>query len=82
MFIENDSTSGGEAEWLGLSQEERSEDFVYLFLENGIGGAVFINGRPFLGSGGRSGEFGHMCLQPDGRLCNCGKNGWTHLTWS
>lgn len=75
VFIENDSTSGGEAEWLGLSQEERSEDFVYLFLENGIGGAVFINGRPFLGSGGRSGEFGHMCLQPDGRLCNCGKNG-------
>lgn len=75
VFIENDSTSGGVAEWLGLSQEERAEDFVYLFLENGIGGAVFIDGRPFLGNEGRSGEFGHMCLQPDGRLCNCGKRG-------
>lgn len=75
VFIENDSTSGGVAEWLGLPQEERSEDFVYLFLENGIGGAVFINGRPFPGSERRSGEFGHMCLQPEGRLCNCGKRG-------
>ncbi len=75
VFIENDSTSGGVAEWIGLTQEERAEDFVYLFLENGIGGAVFINGRPFLGSGGRSGEFGHMCLQPEGRLCNCGRRG-------
>ena len=75
VFIENDSTSGGVAEWIGLTQEERAEEFVYLFLENGIGGAVFINGRPFLGSGGRSGEFGHMCLQPEGRLCNCGRRG-------
>ncbi len=75
VFIENDSTSGGAAEWLGLTQKEREEDFVYLFLENGIGGAVFINGKPYLGSCGRSGEFGHMCIVPGGRQCNCGKKG-------
>lgn len=75
VFIENDSTSGGAAEWLGLSAQEKEEDFVYLFLENGIGGAVFINGKPYLGSGGRSGEFGHMCIVPGGKLCNCGKRG-------
>lgn len=75
VFIENDSTSGGAAEWLGLSPEEREEDFVYLFLEDGIGGAVFIGGHAYLGGGRRSGEFGHMCLVPDGRLCNCGKKG-------
>ncbi len=75
VFIENDSTSGGAAEWLGLTLKEREEDFVYLFLENGIGGAVFIDGKPYLGSEGRSGEFGHMCIVPDGRKCNCGKRG-------
>lgn len=75
VFIENDSTSGGAAEWLGLTLKEREEDFVYLFLENGIGGAVFIGGKPYLGSEGRSGEFGHMCIVPDGRKCNCGKRG-------
>ena len=75
VFIENDSTSGGAAEWLGLTPKEREEDFVYLFLENGIGGAVFIDGRPYLGTEGRSAEFGHMCIVPNGRMCNCGKQG-------
>lgn len=75
VFIENDSTSGGTAEWLGLSPKEREKDFVYLFLENGIGGAVFIGGKPYLGTEGRSGEFGHMCIVPGGRACNCGKRG-------
>ena len=75
VYIENDSTSGGTAEWLGLSPAEREEDFVYLFLENGIGGAVFIDGRPYVGVDGRSGEFGHMCIVPNGRVCNCGKKG-------
>lgn len=75
VFIENDSTSGGAAEWFGLSAEEKKEDFAYLFLENGIGGAVFIDGKPYLGTEGRSGEFGHMCIVPGGRKCNCGKRG-------
>ena len=75
VYIENDSTSGGVAEWRGLTQEERTEDFVYLFLENGIGGAVFIDGHAYHGSERRSAEFGHMCVQPEGRLCNCGKKG-------
>lgn len=75
VFIENDSTSGGAAEWLGLPLDEREGDFVYLFLENGIGGAVFIDGKPYTGRERRSAEFGHMCLVPDGRLCNCGKRG-------
>lgn len=75
VFIENDSTSGGDAEWLGLSPEERTDSFVYLFLENGIGGSIFINGQPYLGNERRSAEFGHMCLQPQGRICNCGERG-------
>lgn len=75
VFIENDSTCGGTAEWLGLPLDERDENFVYLSFENGIGGAVFIGGKPYPGSNGRSGEFGHMSVIPDGRLCNCGRRG-------
>ncbi len=75
VFIENDSTSAGTAEWLALPSPEKEEDFVYLFLENGIGGAVYIGGKPYLGSGRRSGEFGHMCIVPGGRQCKCGKQG-------
>lgn len=75
MFFENDSTSGGEAEWLSLPMKERERDFVYLFLENGIGGAIFIGGRPYVGQNRRSGEFGHMTVTPGGKLCHCGKHG-------
>lgn len=75
VFIENDGTSGGMAEWLSLPMKERKEDFVYLFLENGIGGAIFIGGKPYEGKNRRSGEFGHMTVVPGGRACNCGKRG-------
>ena len=74
-FIENDSTSAGAAEWLGLSPEERDKDFVYLFLENGIGGAIYIDGKQYVGTNRRSAEFGHICIVPDGRSCNCGQQG-------
>lgn len=75
VFAENDSTSGGAAEWCGLPAEEKKNDFVYLFLEYGVGGAIFIGGKPYCGANGRSAEFGHMCIVPDGALCNCGRHG-------
>lgn len=75
MFFENDSTSGGAAEWLSLPMKDREKEFVYLFLENGIGGAIFIGGKPYYGCNRRSAEFGHMTVSPDGKLCHCGKRG-------
>ncbi|MDO4620408.1 MAG: ROK family transcriptional regulator [Lachnospiraceae bacterium] len=75
VFFDNDSTSGGTAEWRGLSPEERKKDFIYLFLENGIGGSIFINEKPYPGNNGRSAEFGHMCIHPNGRACHCGRKG-------
>ncbi len=75
MFFQNDSTSGGEAEWLSLPMKERARNFVYLFLENGVGGAIFLGGRPYVGQNNRSGEFGHMTVTPGGKLCNCGERG-------
>lgn len=75
VIVENDSTCGGYAEWLSLPRDERGKDFIYLFLENGVGGAIFLDGKPYLGSNRRSAEFGHICVQPEGRICNCGCRG-------
>ena len=75
VVAENDSTCGGYAEWLSLPREERGKAFVYLFLENGVGGAIFFEGKPYLGTNRRSAEFGHICVHPGGRLCNCGCKG-------
>jgi len=72
--VVNDSTAAGEAE-LFCTKIDRRRDFVYLLLENGIGGAAYVNGKVYEGNNGRSAEFGHMRIVPGGRLCNCGQRG-------
>lgn len=74
VCVINDSTSAGAAE-LALPENQKSRDFVYLLLENGIGGAIVIDGKAYEGRNGRSAEFGHMRIVPEGRLCNCGQRG-------
>lgn len=51
------------------------ESLIYLSLERGVGGSIFINGEAFGGTRGMSGEFGHICIEPGGKRCACGKRG-------
>ena len=71
VTVSNDSTSAGVAE-IALNDGSVPRNFVYLLLENGIGGAIVIDGKVYEGVNGRSAEFGHMRIVPDGRQCNCG----------
>lgn len=42
----------------------------------GIGAGIIINGKPFYGSVGMSGEFGHITLEKDSDVqCDCGNYG-------
>lgn len=68
----NDATSGGYAEWFARKE---TDSMAYLSLEGGVGGAVLMNGAPYTGQNGRSGEFGHICVQPGGLRCQCGRQG-------
>lgn len=70
--IENDAACGGYAEWFMRSGQN---NMAYLSLENGVGGAVLISGKAYAGDNRRSGEFGHMCVEPGGLLCSCGRRG-------
>lgn len=70
--FENDGSCGGYAEWF-LRGGRRN--IAYLSLENGVGGAVLVDGTPYEGDRRRSGEFGHICVEPGGLLCSCGKRG-------
>lgn len=65
----NDATSGGYAEWY---VQQDSDCMAYISLE---GGAILMNGVPYTGLNGRSGEFGHICVQPEGLSCKCGLRG-------
>ncbi len=71
-YIENDATGGGYAEWF-LRRGQRN--MAYLSLENGVGGAVLTGSGSYAGDNRRSGEFGHMCVEPGGLPCKCGQRG-------
>ncbi len=72
VYIENDATGGGYAEWF-LRRGQRN--MAYLSLENGVGGAVLTGTGSYAGDNRRSGEFGHMCVEPGGLPCKCGQRG-------
>lgn len=71
-YIANDASAGGYAECLA---QTNNDSIAYLSLENGVGGAVLLGGVPYDGLTSRSGEFGHICVEPGGLPCKCGRQG-------
>ena len=49
--------------------------FIMLTMGTGIGSGIIINRQILHGSTGTAGELGHSIVQPDGRLCGCGRKG-------
>lgn len=72
VYVENDANASGYLErWLDGGQR----DMIYLSLKRGVGGAILLNDRQYAGDNGRSGEFGHLRIVPNGRPCSCGRRG-------
>jgi glucokinase len=51
------------------------DDFIYLTVSTGIGGAVVTGGRLMTGPDGVAGELGHLPVEMDGPPCGCGARG-------
>jgi predicted NBD/HSP70 family sugar kinase len=74
VLVENESNLAALAEhWTGAAVG--IDDFVCVFGEVGVGGGVVLDGRLFRGTHGFGGEFGHVSVDPEGRLCACGSRG-------
>ncbi len=50
-------------------------DYVSVFGDVGIGGAIVVNGDVFRGATGLAGELGHVVVDPAGGPCGCGGRG-------
>lgn len=50
-------------------------DFVTVYIANGIGAGIIIDGELYGGSSSNAGEIGHLPLDPDGPQCRCGNRG-------
>lgn len=68
--VENDANSAAYAELI-----EETKNTIYLSLSNTVGGAIYLHDRLYLGEQFKSGEFGHMIIEKNGRPCYCGKVG-------
>lgn len=58
-----------------LNVVDRTDSFIYLSTDIGIGGAVVCDGEVVMGSHGFAGEIGHLSVAMDGPLCSCGRHG-------
>jgi predicted NBD/HSP70 family sugar kinase len=52
-----------------------AQDLVAVTVSEGIGTGIIANGQLVRGPSGAAGEFGHVCLDPQGLACNCGSRG-------
>jgi predicted NBD/HSP70 family sugar kinase len=66
-------TMGLNAHRFGPARER--ENFLYLFVGNGIGAVLFVDGRPYRAATGISGELGHVTVNEQGAWCSCGNRG-------
>lgn len=72
--IDNDTRAMAYGEYMkGVSDGEQNVIFVNVSWGLGIG--IIIDGKPYYGKSGFSGEFGHFPVFDNEILCHCGKKG-------
>ena len=74
VFAENDVNVGVAGEH-ALGAGRGAKELVGMFIGTGIGGGFISRGELYLGMRGAAAEVGHMIIQADGPLCNCGNHG-------
>jgi glucokinase len=73
-ILTNDANAAAIGEKLfGCAKE--LENFVTITLGTGVGSGVFVGGEMVYGEHGVAGEYGHIRVIPNGRLCGCGRLG-------
>jgi glucokinase len=71
-FLDRDTNVAALGEhWMGAARGH--DDFLYVTVSTGLGGAIFREGSLLMGPDGCAGELGHVSLMPfDGPICGCG----------
>jgi glucokinase len=72
--LENDANAAAYGEYK-VGAGRGSRDMFFATIGAGIGGAIIINGKLWLGASGFAGEFGHITIDAEGIECMCGNTG-------
>lgn len=74
VFVDNEVNAMALGEhWGGVG--EKVNDMIFVKIGTGIGAGIIIEGRLHRGPQGCAGDFGHVCVDPEGPICTCGNNG-------
>ncbi len=74
FYIGNDVNLGVLGEYkFGAGRGYRN--IVGLFVGTGLGGGLILDGELYTGHRFKAAEIGHMIMEPEGPLCNCGQRG-------
>ncbi len=72
--VGNDANCAGLGEaWLGAGRHY--QNLILLTLGTGVGGAIILNGKLFVGHQGAGGELGLISFNPTGPICKSGNQG-------
>lgn len=74
VTLTNDANAAAVGEQLFGNAKDLS-NFITITLGTGLGSGIVINNELIYGEHGIAGEFGHIRIIPDGRLCKCGRKG-------
>ncbi len=72
--IINDAQARALAE-LRFGKAKNVQNALVIYLGNGLGTGLILNGKLYQGSTGFAGEFSHIPVVENGLLCHCGKRG-------
>lgn len=74
ITLNNDAELGALGEWAyGAGRGEKNLAFIKV--GSGIGAGLMINQQIYGGTTGSAGEIGHLTVDENGPLCNCGNHG-------
>ncbi|MDD2273748.1 MAG: ROK family protein [Desulfuromonadaceae bacterium] len=74
VAITNDANAAAIGELL-FGGARGMKHVIVITLGTGLGSGIIVNGELLYGSDGFAGELGHTTVDPDGRVCACGKRG-------
>jgi glucokinase len=72
--VENDANAAAIAE-SRFGAGRAHPDFLFVIWGTGVGGGIILNRKIFRGPTGGAGEVGHVVIDYEGLLCNCGSRG-------
>lgn len=78
VFVDNDGNCFARAE-KRFGKGNGLDNFIALVLGTGIGGGIYVDGKPLRGAGNFAAEIGHVSVDANGPGCSCGGRGCIEL---